>query len=218
MTLPDDREIVLDCDFPHDLLTKLTAADDIGIIRSQQLDSAAVARGVLDFLADQGCDISVVNSGSDHDSRRYHAVVGGARVQIRMSTLLLDSIRDCIVLAVVVAATARQEGHIPAALAGAAVASVVRSALANIHRLDEEVGERCIAKAIVGVKQLKRQRVVDRHDIAAWLTASACVLPKCRYRDESVCTLRGMELDNLLQQMERSEILERVGATSYVLK
>jgi hypothetical protein len=218
MTNPDDEEVVLECVFPHEFLTKLTNPDDVRRLRELGVDWAAVARGVLEFLADQGTDIRLLDPDFDRDPRRYHAVVAGARLQIRVKSLLLDSIRDCVVLAVVVGATAANEGRVPAALAGAAIASIVRAALASIHRLNEEVGERCIAKAIVGIEALRKQHAVDRKEIASWLTASACVLPKCRYRDETVCTLRGAALDDLLQQMERSEVLTKVGATSYALK
>jgi len=82
--------------------------------------------------------------------------------------------------------------------------------------MDERVGERCIVKAVLTImKRSGERRTVEMREIADHLTAGGCLLAGCKYRSGDDCTLSAEELDALLAQMERSEILLKAGTTSY---
>lgn len=208
-----DNTVSLRCFFPDGLLPALVGSESLRGVDAHQLHAAA--RGVLDFLIDQGSTVEVLASKRE-ESREYEAVLAGVDIQIRVNKLLLDSIRDWIVLAVVLGSMTRTGGDIPAAILGSALASFVRATLANIHRLDEHVGERCVVKSILNVvKATGKNRVVDRNEIAEQITAGGCAFPGCKYFSKNGCTLSAEELDALLAQMERAEILTKTGTSSY---
>ena len=136
-----------------------------------------------------------------------------------MKQVLLDSIRDWVILLVVVASVLKGSGNLASTVIGAAIASFVRSALAHTYRLDERVGERCVVKVMMSCIRSREYsgRAVDTEELAAQLNTGACLLYRCKYRDEDRCSMTSRELDTILEQLVSDGVFRKRGESSYEL-
>lgn len=207
-----EETLIIECQYPQDLVRQLAGSEVASELGSEH--SEAIATAVYQFLLDVSSEVNELESPGGEPSG-YSATLMGRRIQISVGKIALDSVRDFLVLAVVLSSLRAEADGIPAAVLGAAIASFVRSTLGNIHRANEHLGERCVLKMIMEIQAEHESRAAGEADIVRAIEDGRCVLSKCQYRKGDDCALRQDELRMLLGRMESTGRLLTVGATSY---